>query len=213
MKFVLYGLLSVFPLSVCLGRQPTNATPPPQLLTTNLPPTVPSPAAARDNSKIERGFAVKKAGSLFLTFPKSWKDSIGLIEDAGKQMDAVNFVPRLGDEFAILVEIINAGEENIEHLDIKAILEKIGRGELANTVEKTLDIHEFQGPQMTGCYFVVTDKNRTIAAPKAGQYLHLTQGYAKIGTLVLSFRLVSNHFQPEQDQMLDMIKTARFVKK
>ena len=66
---------------------------------------------------------------------------------------------------------------------------------------------------MTGCYFVVTDKNRTIAALQPGQYLYLTQGYAKIGRVVLTFRLVSNHLSPEQEQMLEMIKTARFEKK
>ena len=112
-----------------------------------------------------------------------------------------------------MVNVNNVGQSNADKLDLDAILKQAGQLDLTNAVEKSLDVHELQGPQVKACYFVVTDKNRTIAAPKPGQYLYLTQGYAKIDRLILSFRLVSDRLSPEQEQMLEMIKTARLEKK
>jgi len=195
---------------------PAPAIPPPELIITNEPTTALPPLTNLQYATTEKGFAVKNAGSLFLTFPKSWPDSLMRVRENNKVLDAIRFLPPTGYEFAIMVEVINVGDANEEKLDIKAmraLLETNVQVELTNFVEKSLDIHDFQGPQMNGCYFVATDRNRTIAAPQPGQYLFLTQGYAKIGRLVLSFRLVSDHLSPEQEQMLEMIKTARFEKK
>jgi hypothetical protein len=125
----------------------------------------------------------------------------------------MQFRPKDGDAFALIVNVNNVGQTNVERLDIHAELQKAWEAQSTNAVEKSLEIHDLEGREVKACYFVMTDKNRTIAAPKQGEFLYLTQGYAKIGTLILSFRFVSNHLEAEQGQMLDMIKTARFVKK
>lgn len=196
------------------SNTPPPAIPPPPLTVTNLPSApVEPPVVKPDDGKIEKGFAVKNAGNLFLTFPKEWKDSIGRLRERDKWFDSVTFVPRKPGEFELRVGVINVGDAKAEQADIKSILHDAGQAELAESVEKSLDIREFEGSQAKGYYFVVTDKNRTIAAPKPGEYLYLTQGYAKIGRLILTFRLVSSHLSPEQEQLLEMVKTARFVNK
>jgi len=189
------------------------AVPPPQLTVTNLPGAAPSASPSPDAPMIERGIEVKNAGNLFLTFPKTWRDRLGRVAEAGRMYDSIQFRPQSNDTFALMVNVNNVGQSNADKLDLNAILLKAGQGELTNAVEKSLDVHEFEGSQVKGCYFVITDKNRTIAAPKPGQYLYLTQGYAKIDRLILSFRLVSNHLSPEQEETLEMIKTARLEKK
>jgi hypothetical protein len=218
-SLLLAGLLSACskneeqkPVSPTPAPKPGTAILPPKLTVTNISAAT-TPVATADYPKIEKGIEVKGAGNLYFTFPKSWVDKLARVQERGRWFDSIQFYPRTDKEFELMVNVNNVGQSNADNLDIKAILERAGKGELTNAVEKSLDIHELQGPQITGCYFVVTDKNRTIAAPKPGQYLYLTQGYAKTGGLVLSFRLVSNRLVPEQEQMLEMIKTVRFERK
>jgi hypothetical protein len=189
----------------------TSSIAPPQLTITNLP--TPVPATNTGVAKIQRGIQVKNAGNLFLSFPASWRDALGRVSERGRWFDSMQFRPKDGDAFALIVNVNNVGQTNVERLDIHAELQKAWEAQSTNAVEKSLEIHDLEGREVKACYFVMTDKNRTIAAPKQGEFLYLTQGYAKIGTLILSFRFVSNHLEAEQGQMLDMIKTARFVKK
>ena len=125
---------------------PAAAIPPPELIITSQTATALPPLPNPQYAKIEKGFAVKKAGSLFLTFPKSWVDSIGRVQENGKLLDAVKFLPPTGYEFAIMVEVINIGDANSEKLDIKAmkaLLKTNGLAEMTNSVETSLDIHDF----------------------------------------------------------------------
>lgn len=193
-----------------LGSVPTSRPAPVQLTITNQPTPASQTTPSTNSPKTERGIAVKNAGSLFLTFPKTWEDRITRIPEGGRFFDSVIFRPREGTEFEMMVNVNNVGDTKAASLDIKAILEKAGQVELTNSVEKSLKIVDLQGPEIIACYFVVTDKNRT---PLKRQYLYLTQGYAKISGLILSFRLVSNQLSPVQDDMLEMMQHAHFVKK
>jgi len=127
-------------------------------------------------------------------------------------LDGVKFKPSSGDDFALMVEVINVGEKNAEQLDLQSVLTNAAGSDLTNAVQQSLEIHDLAGPQVKGCYFVLMDKSRTIAAPKPGEYLFLTQGYARVANVILNFRLVSNHLAPEQDQALELIRTAKFAK-
>ncbi len=128
-------------------------------------------------------------------------------------IDSVIFASPTNDNFQLMVEILNVGQAAAARLVIKDALLQAGQSELTNSLEKSLDLQEFQGPQVTACYFTVTDKRYKADHPAPGDFHYLTQGYAKLGTLILSFRLVSNELSPEKGQMLEMIKTARFENK
>jgi hypothetical protein len=201
----------------CARAQETNGlTPASNLVSvpTNFALIVPSAQAAQTNpALIQRSFAVGKVGALQLAFPREWNDTIRKVDEGVKQFDAVQFVPAEGNDFAIIVEVIYVGETNTDKLVTKAALFQAGQVELARSVEKSLDIQEFQGEQAAGSYFVVTDKNFTmLSQPGPNDYRYLMQGYAKLNGVVLTVRLVSNHIANQQASVLEMIKTARFTK-
>jgi hypothetical protein len=187
------------------------ANPPLQLTVTNLP----APATI-SVSKTQRAIEVKDAGILRISFPATWDDKLARVPGHGRLFDSIMLWPRStnGDfGFELMVDVNNVGESNAARVDIKEALRKAGRVDLTNSVEETLDIREVQGQQTTACYFVVTDRNYNPDHHAKTDYRYLTQGYAKLDGLILSFRLVSNHLPLEQEQMLEMIKTARFEKK
>jgi hypothetical protein len=194
---------------------PPPAPTPPQLTLTSSPTiqVLASTNVAGTNSiLIERGIEVRGAGNLFIKFPRTWDDRISRVREKTFVFDTILFHPRTNGDFDLMVEVNNVGQAAVKRVEIKDVLQTAGLGELTNAVEKSLEIQKFQGPQVTACYFVVTDKNYDPQHPKKGDYHYLTQGYAKLGGLILSFRLVSNELSPEQGQMFEMIKTARLEK-
>lgn len=197
----------------------TASSPPPsvppqiQLTVTNSPRLgQPVTTGTTNEAQIERGIEVRGAGNLYIKFPRSWADKISRVREHGLLFDSIIFVPRTNGDFQLMVDVNNIGQAAADRVQIKDVLQKAGQVELTNSVEKTLEIQEFQGPQVSGCYFVVTDRNYNPDHPVKGDFRYLTQGYAKIGPLILSLRLVSNELSPIQGQMLDMIKTTRLEK-
>ncbi|HXC34500.1 MAG TPA: hypothetical protein VNV43_01410 [Candidatus Acidoferrales bacterium] len=191
-------------------KPPTNLVSAPTNFTLVLPG---AQSASTAPAMIKRSYAVGKVGVLDLGFPREWNDTIRKVDEGGKQFDAVQFGPAEGNDFAIMVEVIYVGETNTDKLDTKAALFQAGQGELARSVEKSLDIQDFQGEQDGGSYFVVTDKNFSMLAPPGpDDYRYLMQGYAKLNGVVLTVRLVSNHIANQQPAVLEMIKTAHFAR-
>ena len=210
------GFLIVFMGACSRGEEAKTPTPASNLVSapTNFTLVVPSAQSAPTApAMIERSYAVGQVGVLRLVFPREWNDTIRKVDEGGKQFDAIQFGPAEGNDFAIMVEVIYVGEINTDKLDTKAALFKAGQGELARSVEKSLDIQDFQGEQAAGSYFVVTDKNFSMLAPPGpDDYRYLMQGYAKLNGVVLTVRLVSNHIANQQPAVLEMIKTAHFAR-
>jgi len=211
------GLLPILVLGACCRGEEIKTPPPGSNVVstpTNFTLVVPSAQSASTNLAMnERSYAVGKIGVLKLGFPREWNDTIQTVDEGGRQFAAVQFRPTAGNDFAIMVEVIYVGETNTETLDTKAALFQAGQGELARSVEKTLDIQDFQGAQAAGSYFVVTDKNFSMLAPPGpDDYRYLMQGYAKLNGVVLTVRLVSNHIANQQPAVVEMIKTARFTR-
>jgi hypothetical protein len=126
----------------------------------------------------------------------------------------LQFHPADGSGFAILVEIIPVDMEKARELNTRDALARPGQMELANSVEKELNIQDFKGEEAIGSYFTLTDKKLVnTAQPPPGEFKYVTQGCAKLEDLILSFRVVSN--QPAGDEKtaaLEMIKTACLVR-
>ena len=213
--FAIGMLLAVF--GACSRGEETKTPAPatnPVSTPTNFTLVIPNAQSAPTTSAmIERSYAVGKIGVLHLGFPREWNDTIRRIDEGGKQFDAIQFRPAEGNDFAIMVEVVYVGEANTDKLDTKAALFQAGQGELARSVEKSLDIQDFQGEQASGSYFEVTDKNFSMLTPPGpDDYRYLMQGYAKLSGVVLTVRLVSNHIANQQPAVLEMIKTARFAR-
>jgi len=156
-----------------------------------------------------------KLGTLVLTYPKIWKEELTTVAEAGEKavmtFDAIRFTPAAGSNFAFQIQIIPVGDQRATAYDIKAQLVQNGRGELTNSVEGALNIREFKGSNVVAGAFRVTDKRWINTPPPAGEFKYLTQGVAKLGPLILSFRLVANDLDVEP-LALELVKSARIDK-
>lgn len=172
---------------------------------------VPSNPPAQN--RMEKDYVFKGAGILRLTFPKTWVDAPKRIMEGNEPVNLIEFTPFSGADFEVIVEVRNLGEAVTKSFDIRASLMKAGDAELPNCVEKSLDIHDFKGPEASGAYYSVTDKQLPPAQPKPDDYKFLTQGYAKLAGMVLKFRVLSNQVPGEEkNDALEMIKSARFTR-
>jgi hypothetical protein len=150
-------------------------------------------------------------GVLHLSFPDSWEVSSRLNSQAGIPMDLIAFRPRTNDEFAVILEVVKVSREKAKDLDLRKKLTEASNAIATNSVGGRIDIQDLKGKQVTGVYFTATDKRLALVLqPNLGEYRKLTQGYARLDDLVLTFRLVSNTTGEEQQAVLEMIKSARF---
>jgi hypothetical protein len=158
----------------------------------------------------QKEMTIPDKGNLRLTFPSGWQISADQVKELGVPVQRLQFHPSDDAGFAILLEIIPVDMEKARELNPRDALLRPGQMELANSVEKELNIQDFQGEEATGSYFTLTDKKlANTAQPPPGEYKYVTQGYAKLEDLILNFRIVSN--QPagnEKTATLEMIKTA-----
>lgn len=173
-----------------------------------------SSKAASTNSSAttvtQKEMTIPGKGSLRLTFPNNWQNSSEEVRQLGVPVQRLEFHPADGADFAILLEIIPVDMEKARELNTRDTLMRPGQMELANSVEKELNIQDFKGEEAIGSYFTLTDKKLAgTAQPPPGEFKYVTQGCAKLEDLILSFRVVSN--QPpgkEKTAALDMVKTA-----
>ena len=128
---------------------------------------------------------------------------------AGRIVDFFHFHQRVVFQFCG-GSYPHAGKLQHEPRTLKALLLAQGTVQLANVVEKTIQLRDFKGAQATGSYFRLTDKKWALVSPPESEAKYLTQGCASVGPLVLSFRLLSNHPAIQESAALEVIKTARY---
>ena len=181
------------------------------------PLAVPPQAAAapiQTNSAVttvEKGYVLGTNGMLYLTFPKNWQDKVQHVVQRDRIFDAVFFTPTNEAYFNFTVEVALVGEtNNTNHVQLKSVLRRTGEGELTNATEIAVQLKDFRSDTATGSYFRLTDKKWGLITPPEGEAKYLTQGYASVGPLVLSFRLLSNRPTVQEPVALEVIKSARF---
>jgi hypothetical protein len=205
--FLLVGMVISLVAACALSEEQKSA--PPETAGVQSPEL---PAAAVDHETlITKDYVLQGAGTLHLAALKAWRDASKEVIPADRKVKLIEFKPASGNDFAIVVEALNLGEDKAKEVDIKRVLTAAGLNELPSAVEKTLDIKDFKGVQAAGSYFTITDKHLTLAIPQPGEYKYLTKGYARLDGLILTFRVVSNRVNGEEKKAgLEMIKTARF---
>jgi hypothetical protein len=160
-------------------------------------------------------YPMGKLGNLVLQFPLDWQQALIQVQEgttnAIMTMDAIQFGPTNGSNFALLIELIPVGEQRAAAFDVKTQLRLNGQGELSNTVETSLNLQEFKGSNTAGAWFHITDRRWVSTNPPPGEFKFLTQSYARLGPLILSCRLVAN--DPAIEPLaLDVLKSARIDK-
>ncbi|MDB6121667.1 MAG: hypothetical protein JWQ71_660 [Pedosphaera sp.] len=209
-KIILVGIISGFLALYARGNaEKTSTVIPPKAVE---PKTNSVSTNAAPQELVQKNFPLMSTkGVLQLSFPKSWVVSSRLNSQGGIPMDLIGFHPQDSDEFAVLLEVVAIDQEKAKAMDLRKALTDASRAEATNSVSGHIDIMELKGTNVTGVYFTATDKRLALVLrPNPGDYKNLTQGYARLDNLVLTFRLVSNRSDEEKNAMLEMIKTARF---
>jgi hypothetical protein len=157
-------------------------------------------------------YALPELGTLHLAVPKAWQDSFKKTIVSGTRVDEFRFQPRDGSDFNVLISAVHMFPASAAQFDPRDVLQEAAAKELPGAVEKVADIRNLTGPEVKGCYFSLTDAKASASAPKPGEYKYLTLGYAKLGTLVLNLRVVSNRASgDEKAAVLEMIRSARLT--
>ena len=87
---------------------------------------------------------------------------------------------------------------------LRRMVESAAQNAAAKAVEDALAVKELAGPELLGFYFSATDK-----APKAGEYLFMTQGLARVKDMLLVFSIYTNAGQEAVVQAaLEMLRGA-----
>jgi hypothetical protein len=127
-------------------------------------------------------------------------------------MDQVLFREPKADDFAVVISVIHMQEDKAKQLDPTEALLQAAKKEMGSAMETKPEVHLFNGPEVTAAYMSMTDATVSATAPKAGEFRFLTLGYAKLGNLVIAFRMVSNRpGEAERLALIEMIKTAHFI--
>jgi hypothetical protein len=145
-------------------------------------------------------------GALFLRVPDGWEERIS----RGKpdEPPTILVTPASGHAFRILITPAwpVAADDKLPDADaIRAMLESGAKAARAVAVESEIPMQELKGMQAIGSYFSVTDR-----APAAGEFRNITQGLARVGSIVVAFRVFSNGERAAVlDPALKMFRTMR----
>ena len=176
---------------------------------TNSAATNPPTAAVPATTEL-KDYLLPDLGTMHLDVPKGWNDTFNSTTMLDTPVDTVQFVPRDHSDYVVLIQAIHMKPGAADDFDVKTNLTNVAQHELGNSVELLPDIHDLKSPRMEGAWFRLADQHVSDTNPKPGDYKYLTQGYAKVNGLVLSFRVVSNRADGnEQSLALDMIRSAR----
>jgi hypothetical protein len=170
-----------------------------------------APASPRSSlaAVVTNDYALPEVGTLHVVAPKAWRDSFNKTIVMGTRADEIKFEPREGHDYALILVAVHMKLANARDFDTRSALEELVKPMLPGTVEKTADIHDFTGPKTTGSYLSLTDSTVSATDHKPDEFKYLTMSYAKLDTLVLTLRLVSNNAHGEEKAAaLEMIKSA-----
>ena len=136
----------------------------------------------------EKSFPLHEQGSFVIDVPEAWNVQA---QGTERMPPTLNFTPKMGESFHILVTPVWAmGRALPDPESIRGFVMKAAESAGKEAVEKTIDVKELKGDAVRGFYFSSTDK-----APKPNSYRHLTQGIYRVGSLMVTFSVLTNDGQ------------------
>ena len=152
-----------------------------------------------------RRFPVPGYGQFVLQVPEAWKDSLHQPPD--NMPPTVFFTPASAAPFKVQLTVGTVTAAVVRSMDpdiLRRMVESAAQNAAAKAVEDSLAVKELAGPELLGFYFSATDK-----APKAGEYLFMTQGLARVKDMLLVFSIYTNDGQEAVVQAaLEMLRGA-----
>jgi hypothetical protein len=159
-----------------------------------------------------RRFSLPGRGALELRVPAGWE-----VQDVPASASAprtIELAPAGRPFVALLSPVENpAAEPGRKDADTAQLLAEVERRKASETaVETEIPLMELVGEAgVHGFWFAVTDRSMEGKTPAPGEYRHLIQGAAAVGTVLLGFTLLDNGPGPQRGQLLALVRTARVV--
>jgi hypothetical protein len=155
-----------------------------------------------------RSYPLLDHGTLQLTVPLSWQDNL---QDPSQGSPAtIAFKSKTGASFDILLTPVLAVAPHIPPLtadDLRRKVEGAAEHARSQSIEKVIKVKELKGSSGLGYYFSATDR-----APKPGEYTYMTQGARQVGSLLLTFTILTNDGQTQTVvDALTMLRSAAHV--
>jgi hypothetical protein len=167
--------------------------------------------AVRTSTVTTNDYALPEVGTLHLMVPSDWKGTFKKTIVMGTRADEIQFQPKTEDGFALMVTAVHMTPDSAHDFNTREVLAEAAQKELPDSVEKTANIHDLNGPEVKGNYLSLTDATMSATDARPGQYKYVTTAYAKLSNLVLILRLGSNRNGDEKSMALELIRTARLT--
>lgn len=152
-----------------------------------------------------RAFSLPSHGTLQLKVPKSWQSKVS--QSPGEPSPSIVFFPQGKPAFLVLLSPIRAARPDVVlsgPAEVRKNVEQAAELARPHAVEKAIQVRELKGPSIAGYYFQVTDK-----APKPDEYKYMTQGMARLDTLLVTFTALTNDGQEHVSaQMISLLESA-----
>lgn len=153
-------------------------------------------------------YPIATQGALELQVPDGW---VGEASGGTPKAPPTIQFSAPGRDFAVLVTVFWSSQGDPAALkpeSVRAAMEKQAASpEISERAEEAKrPVQELRGPQASGYYFSATDKTWKAGT---GDYRYVTQGEVVVGTLVVTFTILTNAPAPDRDAALEMLRSAR----
>jgi hypothetical protein len=151
-------------------------------------------------------YPIANHGALELQVPDGW---VGEASGGAPNAPPTIQFSAPGRDFSVMVTALwsPSGDAAVPERIRAAIEKQAAAPEISERAEEaTRPVQELRGPQANGYYFSATDKTWKAGS---GDYRHVTQGGMAVGTLAVTFTILSNALAPDRDAALEMLRSAR----
>ena len=151
------------------------------------------PSVAWSEQGRVRSYPLLDNNRLQLTVPPSWQDE--LQQPPRGLPPRIVFKPETGASFQILLTPFSAAGPDIPPLianDLRRKVEGAAEHARAQAIEQVIKVKELVGASGLGYYFSATDR-----APAPGEYTYMTQGVRQVGSLLITFTILTNDGQTQ----------------
>jgi hypothetical protein len=159
-----------------------------------------------------QAFPLRAQGRVVLSLPPGWTATEG---EEGEASSPAIRLEREGERFrALLTPLWNPGEREAAQAraDTAQLFAELARRKaLGGSVEHEIPLEELSGPGVKGFWFTATDRDLAARAPGPEEWRCILQGAAAIGPVLLAFTLLDDGPGPQRDEVLEVVRGARFV--
>lgn len=151
-----------------------------------------APVAWSEQARV-RSYPLLDHGMLQLTVPLSWQDD--LQHPSQRSPLTIVFKPKTGASFQILLTPFSAVGPHIPRPTADDLRRKVAAAAehaRSQAIEKVIKVNELMGSSGLGYYFSATDR-----APGPGEYTYMTQGVRQVGSVLLTFTILTNDGQTQ----------------